>query len=449
MPHGALARLTLDAPPAEVESVVLSLSQTGWVGQTLVLQPIADPASPRRSQVEWVWQAPDQPSLRLFEPLTLTWALIVDGQPTTLTQTVDYADFRAAWGTASELGVSVAAPQDALRPSALERTLRPLLGQLAQVAGQAVPSGALVVVPRPLMAEACPLDQAFLGERTALRLPCTFGRLEALYAAQGYTVLTVERASATLAQTALTAALFDRSVGASLPSAVPAWFRHGLMRFFDPTPKLNEYNFALNAARTASLLPDLNAPPSDDQRPLWEAQAVGWVLYMADQIGYDGVLGLAADLRAGQALGALYTARSGADLAGLGGAWAAWLMTDAGRLAYGLTLYSPATATPTITRTPTAVPSPTHTPTPTLTPSLTPTPTATATPTRTPSPTLTPSPSPSPTVTLLPRISGTPVGVSGGAGGASLIPPELLVVLGLGLVGVLSVLLVRRFRPTR
>lgn len=417
-PFGAGFTLILDMPPNALTSAVLSISQTGWPSQTLVAQPQPVDNQDGRTRIRYLWEIPQNNPPNLFEPIAFTWLFTKnDGTLITYAETTTFTDPDFGWGidNAPDSPIVLAAPDNTLRPIALRRHVVSLVERLRSTTGQALSGIKIVLYDGSTSLERCPFDNQVIGVNTELRLSCTTGVLERLYAAQGYTVMRVTPLNGASALSALTDYLVDTAYTPLWTGQdVPAWFRFGLKRFYDPTTKTDQLGLVINAARNGSLLPSLDTPPTAQNRALWEAQATGWVLYMAEQVGFDGVLSVASSLSPDRSLADAYSERTGSPLSSVGVGWRTWLFTERASALYGLSLYAPATATasptatitltPTMTHTPTTIPSRTPTPTPSDTPAYTPSNTRTATVTATPTP----------TTTLRPRVSFTPSVVQSG-----------------------------------
>ncbi len=252
-------------------------------------------------------------------------------------------------------------------------------------------------------ASGAPIVQA-QGVVRSVTLPCDAAKSQTLHAASGYTIVQVDYLTYNAALEAVSRALLDRLYAPLWGEAtVPDWFRYGLGVFYAPTDKSVYLDEVQRAARTGGLLLDYAQPPADPiKRAIWQAQSYGLVLYMAEQIGVDGLFDLAASLGT-RTLESAYRAAADAPLAGVFPAWRDWIFSQAARTAYTFNPYLDVTPTPTATLSPTPFPStPTRTFTPTFTPSITPTVTGvlspTARPSDTPSATLTP--------TFTPRAAG-------------------------------------------
>jgi hypothetical protein len=265
--------------------------------------------------------------------------------------------------------------------------------------GEILAGQRLVFYDRALPANPCQgsADAPFAsGTTLVVQLPCdSEAPANTIYAPNGYTLVELPSISEGSVRDYVIAQLFDQWHAALWDGVeVPAWFREGLRTFYRFGGKPTEYQTVLNAARTGGLLRTLDIIPAGDAgRTLWAAQSYGLVLYMAEQVGVDGLFAVARALGEGQSLAEAYAMAGGDALAGLSTAWANWLFTPMAASAYGYSPYLPTTPTP--TQPPTLTPTITRTFTPSRTPTITPSITGIVSPTpgpsRTPTPTLTPS----------------------------------------------------------
>lgn len=232
-----------------------------------------------------------------------------------------------------------------------------------------------------------------VGPYTGTQVPCDDSLANAIISASGYELVQSGSNSLNRMQVAVINHLTDRFYEAAWQGkAVPEWFRLGLEQLYAPALKSNYFPTLSNAARNTALLPLDKVTESGANRDLALAQSYGLVVYIADQIGLDGLYKLAnVD---GASFAEAYQSTMGKPLTSLLGALKAWIFTNRAVTAFSFTPYQPATATPTATRTltPTLSPTPTETFTPTFTPTVTGVLSATPLPTRTPTRTPTPAP---------------------------------------------------------
>jgi len=235
---------------------------------------------------------------------------------------------------------------------------------------------------------------------SGLEIPCDDSLADAIVRANGYELVQSDSTSLNRIQAAVTDHIVRRFYDPLWQGKnVPDWFQVGLRQFYAPTLKTAFYPTLLRAARTDAILP-LDVAPADAE--LWQAQSYGLVLYLADQIGLQGLYDL-ADVDANTFTDA-YQVAVGRPLSTLVEGWKSWMFTDRAVNAFSFTAYQAVTATPTATRTLTLTP--TFTPTLTFTPTFTPTVTGVLSPTLPPTRTLTRTPTPAPP-TRTPRPAGS------------------------------------------
>jgi hypothetical protein len=284
-----------------------------------------------------------------------------------------------------------------------------------------------------------------IGPISGVEITCDETLATAIFLTSGYALVQSDSSSLNRAQVTLTYYLTDQFYEAAWSGKnVPEWFRIGLQQIYTSTLKTALYPTLLTSARNDVLIPldDSTSFNSDVGR----AQSYGLVVYIADQIGLQGLFKL-ANVDAGTFSDA-YQSAMGKPLSSLLEDWKRWIFTDRAVSAFSFTVYQAATPTPTITRTPT----PTATPMPTLTftPTFTPTVTGVLTQTPVPTRTLTWTPLPAPP-TRTPRPAGslstpTPVPpqavnpVSGLSGPASAVG---ILTIGLVLIAIFALFLLR------
>lgn len=178
---------------------------------------------------------------------------------------------------------------------------------------------------------------------------------------------------------------------------IPDWFKEGLRQFYIPTLKSDSITTLRSAGRNNQLftlaeLEDFNIEQENRQTTLQAQQSYGMVLYIANQIGFDGLVELAQQLNALSLdipFTSVYETQVGQPLNGLLLNFNNWLYTNVAESDFNVLPYQESTSLPTITATLTPFP-PTPSFTPTATATYTPTPTVTGFLTATPLPSLTP-----------------------------------------------------------
>lgn len=222
--------------------------------------------------------------------------------------------------------------------------------------------------------------------------------------------LVVNTSSEDVAQAQIIPVLFDAFYGLLWGSAeVPAWFERGLMLFYQRSQLVNQQTLSQQALRISQpfSLSEMQTRPlnaDDDLLRVWDAQAYGMVLYMADTVGVSPLFALAQAINPNEPFDVLYRRYMGQPVPRLIPSWQTWVFRREADVAYQYNPYLPIT--------PTLTPTPTYTLTPTITPTLTATlpATDTVTPSRTPRPSRTPTPSltPRPPQSFSLRPSATP-----------------------------------------
>jgi len=412
-PFGAVFSLQIDVNPNQIASAVLDVSQTDWPSQSLVATPQPVDSTRTQTKLTLIWDVPDSAPPQLFEPVAFTWLItLTNGRILTQSDVFEFSDPRYRWqlDDDAEAFVHVAAPDNKVNVVSIPRLINGVVERLRAQTNQQLTGEKIIFYDSLTSLEFCPPETVISGVNTQMDMACTSGALGELYESQGYTVLSLSPVNVGAAVTRLTGYLVETAYAPLwAEQAVPEWFKFGLIHFYDPATKTSELSFAVNAARNGSLLPSLDNPPDAGQaRAVWEAEAAGWVLYMADQLGFNTLLSLASAITPEASLADIYQQYTGNPLTSVGAGWRAWVFTDRARAVYDLSLYSAVTPTPSATLTVTATPTLTYTPSITPTVTLTATPSSTPLFTRTPTQTPTPLPTPTATVTLRPRTSFTP-----------------------------------------
>lgn len=410
-PQAIWSHFILDLPARDIADVTLFIEQDGW-GRQEVRVDLADAAevSELFTDFSYAWALPADRPLELFRDVRITWRFVLgDGTIGRIDAEIPFVDHRAEWQTEFIDGLRLSVPDNRFNLVAVRDEIAALARLLGERAN-AQPSVALVFYDAGIPADPCTRrsrDGALVVTRRATRqtvsLPCDPSAAARLYQAAGYDIAQLDVMNAQSVVQAVSAALVDQLYGARWANAdVPAWFRHGLAVFATASDKSPLLPPARNAARNASLLRRLDRVPADPAAlALWQAQSYGLVLYIAEQVGVDGLFDLALSLSPERSLAVAYRAATGDPLESLLPAWRDWIFSVQAETAYRYNPYLETTATPTETPIPATFP-PTATRTPTVTPTATVTPTVTGVLSPTPRPTLTPSATFTPTVTPRP-----------------------------------------------
>jgi len=464
-------------------SVTLSRALSDVASATLIIQPEGRAAvavelnldetvivSEPFTELAYVWPIPQNDPPRLFSEIDISWQVIsTRDEVSQITDTFTFMDTRSAWVQDEAIGDGIrltmpgrtASGETELEPEStaevvadtdtflgqLRRNLIPVYDLLTENTGTQPDFNLLLYTSPPGCAQNADGESVAIGLLSETEVPCNSAIVNAIFGASGYTV--VESASGALGD--VQAALLKHLVrGFYEPlwagKNVPAWFLEGLTQLYSPTLKTEFAPQLVAAARTGSLLTLAELSRIEDAAA--QRQSYGMVLYLASQVGLDGVFNLASDIASAESFDAAYQAAMGQTVDGLIPAFEGWIFTDAAISAFGFTPYQASTPTPTATATATA----SRTPTPTDTPTITPTPTVTGVLSATPFPTLTPSRTPTAApATQTPRPAGslnTPVPTP--------VPPPLaetmsdtaviavLVLLGFGVLALLVLLFRRR-----
>lgn len=397
-PSAVRFTLTLDRPLVSVTSLTLNLRPDGEPPRTRTVDAADSAVNVTQTYTDfiYIWQL-DEP-LPFPEVVTYDWFIVVDNN---LTAEVPgaflYGDTVVDWvrDDDPEGFLDLIYPQGRLNPSRVRDDLRPVYDLIAADLG-ANPRFSLWLHNNDFPMDPCISDAE--GERQAVsplsftRVPCT-PDVMAIADGIGYTPL---RSSSITRGSALNQHLLDVMIDEFYGSVwaerdVPEWFQVGYSYFLQPSGKSNLIETARSAARTGQIY-SLNRMNSRENVVdlYWEAQAYGFVLYMAEQIGVPALMRFAAEAGDGESFAQAYEAAVGRSLSALQPAWENWVFTGRALTSANVDLYRGPTQPPTETLSPTPFP-PTATPTVTDTPTATPTPTVTGVLTATPLPTRTPS----------------------------------------------------------
>lgn len=416
-------------------------------------------------QIEYFWEFPQNNPPLLFRDITFRWQVsAANNQTARIDDQFTFFDARVNWLRDVEIGdnIRLTLPNtvpDNATPIYNRTGIEQFRSDLNQVADLlivnlgAIPDFNSLIYTGELKPECVTNAQAELVAVNPIskqEMPCDPATAEAILATSGYGLLQSPTTGLETIQMMVVDVLTRQSYGERWTGKnVPEWFQVGLGLFYSPALKSELSTPLAAAARTGSLLrlDDMSVRPVDRQRAdLWQAESYGLVVYIASQIGTEGLFRL-ANIGEAESFDAAYQAALGKSPAVLVGDFGRWLFTDAGLGAFSFTPYQEATFTPTPSRTPTATLTRTATTTLTLTTtptvtgvlSLTPLPTRTLTRTPTAAPaTATPrpagslnSPTPTPVPPITPQAQNTlALGV-------------LLFLGGLVLVAIIALLLTR------
>jgi hypothetical protein len=411
--------------PEDIRDLTLTVEQPGRFSETMALDPSdAAAASDPFSQLAYVWTVPDDEPPLAFRDVEFAWRFVGgDGEVYGVRDRFFFADSRTAWAVSQPNGdpLRLIAPAEGVNLSRVRRDVSPVLDLLRR---DFSPRYAILLYADSALL-ACPVDAEGailpLLARDGSEFECDPALLARIYADSAVTLLRLNDDTSAEALDMLISFFIDEAFADSWDAAeVPAWFRSGFKQFFTPSFKADRLPPVLEAARQRNLLSldQLAAAPLVDD-PLWRGQSYSLVLYLASQLGVDGLFNFGRALGNAESFEAAYAQVVGQPLSALPRTWERWLFTREAELAYAYIPYGAETPTPTLTPTETLTPSRTPVPTDTLTPTRTPTPIPTRTPTLIP--TVTPRPpgslivatpvlSPTPSPTALPAASAFSVG---------------------------------------
>jgi hypothetical protein len=417
-PMGVRFKIILSRPPEGLRGVTLRVEANGLEPETFEVEwdePIS--SSPSHTELAYVWTAPENAPLRLFsdEDIIFEWNSVDDaGLTARARDVVMFRDERVNWVQDEDpLGhLNLTASVDG--PSARQIRQNVLLPyNLMSANAGSTPTFNILLYPADIDPSGCVMVRdedtgedvlAAVGPVSGEWIPCDPQRAAAIIAASGFELVQIDGAAG--AQGALVRFLTPRFYEPLWGGAdVPDWFLTGLTWFYQPASKTVLMLSVRDAARVDGLLP-LDAMATEQTDTLYNAQSFAMVLYIADQIGVDGLFGLASAIPNAESFPAAYEAAMGRTLNALLPNLRQWVFTSQADSAFNYTPY--------LADTPTPLPSPTHTLVPpTATDTAQPTATVTVTPsvtgvlsptTRTPPPTLTFTPAPA---TVTPRPAGS------------------------------------------
>ncbi len=425
-PSAIRFNLTIALPPPEVTAVTLTIKPETQPTITIPL----DLSSTVKvggdvTGIVYIWQFPaDNPPL-LFKDITFDWQVTSQSnQNAKIEDRFIFIDQRANWlrdisvgstlkltipnGKASSITVTPIYSQTGIDDltASLKKTSDLLVKNLG-----AIPTFDLMIYDTtqlPICSKNAKAESVAVAPISGLEVSCLPTTADQIFAKNGYTVLQLKSPTLGDILTAVSDYVVEQSYIADWSGKnVPEWFKAGLTEFYSPMLKAELNAPVVAAARSNSLLQlDVMAKAltANTNSELWRSESYGLVVYIASQIGVDGLFKLATDAGTASSFEAAYQAAVGKPLDTLLGNFGRWLFTDAASGAFTFTIYQPATPSPTPTRTPTV----TKTPLPSTTPSFTPSATVTGVlsltplPSRTPTATSTPAPA-----TNTPRPAGS------------------------------------------
>jgi hypothetical protein len=431
-PMGVRFRLTLSSPVESLREVTLTIEASGSEPVTVEID-LEEPAAtgPGFTEVDYVWAAPDNAPLRVFsdEGVIYEWNAVDNaGATARVRDALVFQDERINWAEDEDpLGhLDLIVVADGPSPRQIRQSVMLAYNLISANTGR-TPAFDILLYPADLDPSGCVMieneetgeeERVAVGPVSSVRLPCDPQRAAEIIAASGLELVRSDGTTAAGAQTALVNFLARQFYEPFWGEAdVPDWFLSGLATFYQPASKTTLMLSVRDAARIDSLLTLADMAVERKADLLWRAQSFAMVLYIADQIGVDGLFDLARALADSASFQAAYEAATGQALNALLPNLRRWVFTGAADSAFNYHPYLADTPTPlpSMTNTP-FPPTATDTPPPTETATITPSVTGvlSATPSRTPTLTRTPTPAPA---TVTPRPVGslftpTPVPVS-------------------------------------
>ncbi|MEZ4667392.1 MAG: hypothetical protein R3E39_05660 [Anaerolineae bacterium] len=447
------ATLVIEPEGRTTTSISVDLNKTAFVGGD-------------NPQFEYVWQLPEASPPLLFRNVTFRWLLSSANNPTSqIEDQLKFFDTRVTWlqdidiGNNTRLTIPVTTP-DTSTPiyshTGLEQFrmgLRNVTDLLMKNLGT-LPQLNILVYGGQLrpVCEKNEIDEPVASGPVSRReVPCDPVTAQNILSDSGYVFLESPTIGLDTIEDSVAEALAKISYEEVWSGRnVPEWFREGLARLFVPSSKADLGASLASAARTGGLLKlsEMNTKAADGQHAeFWQMQSYGMVVYIASQIGTDGLFKLADSIASSTSFDAAYEAAVGRPVNLLISEFNSWIFTNAGVNAFSFSPYRAATFTPTPSRTPTLTPTLTATTTPTLT--LTPTVTGVLSLTPLPTNTLTRTPTAAPPTTT-PRPAGSlnsptpePPTVTTQASQNTLIVGVLLFLGGLVLVAIVALIITR------
>ncbi|MEM6283386.1 MAG: hypothetical protein AAF787_14420 [Chloroflexota bacterium] len=370
--------------------------------------------------VNFIWQFEDAAEAPdLFTDVMYTWTLVTaDGRQDAIANTARYLDERAQWTNAPNADLNMDLWY--VRGNFSDARFYDLIGpayERMQSRTQPIDPVTLVIydsdTPLACSEENEEGESVAVTLRAGVEVPCRDEIAAELFATTERVIVDERGFSRRVAR--IMDVLVTQFYGERWEAAnVPAWFRVGATRLYDPTDDVALHaEVAFRAVGQGLLtLDEMQTAPSvdDDLYSLFEAQGYGLVIYIAERFGVEAVDELAETAGDYASFDEAFERITGQALAAFYNEWQVWVLRDDVLDTFALNLYAGATPTPTTIPTATQTFTPLPTLTPTLTPTITLTPTNSPTATRVP-PTATFTPlavqdffTPTPTATPIPAL---------------------------------------------
>jgi hypothetical protein len=404
-PAGIQFSVTAGLPLPELQSATLVIQpETREIITIPIDLNLATVVGGDNPQIEYFWTFPQNNPPLLFRDIAFKWQFsATNNQMARIEDKFIFRDARVNWLRDVEVEdrIRLTLPNtvpDNATPIYSRSGIEQFRADLKQVAGLlasnlgSIPDFSLLIYSgslKPVCDRNAQSEPIAVGPTSKREVACDPAVAESILAGSGYSLLQSPSAGLARIQTTVVDTITQQSYAERWAGKnVPEWFQAGLGLFYAPALKSELGVPLVGAARTGSLLrvDEMGDVPVEGQnQDLWQAQSYGMVLYIASQIGTDGLFQLANDVGEAVSFDSAYQTAMGKSLDVLISDFSRWLFTDSALTVFSFTPYQPVTPTPTPSRTAT----PTLTLTATATPTLTPTATVTGVLSRTPVPTLT------------------------------------------------------------
>lgn len=389
--YPAAVRFTIyvNRPLMEIQQLTLTIEPE--IGNNIVLN--VDPADNATdngtyTEVSYLWIITANDVLPIDSTVEYSWLVstLRDGTAG-VPSAFFYADERATWveDVDETNHLNFYFPENVVPAETIRDDISPIYDLMSANTGRE-PS-----INLALFTNDFPLNPCEEGHITDPRsdddIPCSDEVIEASISIRGYTPIEIDNRNSNTRAESFIPSLFPQFYSSlERNNNVPAWFVEGFKRFYYPNRNTGDLLALQSDARSGGLI-RLEAMGDTDQR-LWDAQSIGMVIYIADQIGVEGLFNFANEASSTDDFGALYEDATGLPLSIMVDDLSNWLFLSSTASDFNYTPYLATTATPEPTVSNTPFP-----PTATNTSTATNTPTATVTVTgflsATPLPTLT------------------------------------------------------------
>jgi hypothetical protein len=390
LPSAIRFRVRVAALQDEIEQINLRVEQEDGVVETFQrdapLELFIDWGE--ETEYEIIWNIRDVP-LRPFGEMTYRFeVLTTDGEVSVAEETFVFEHFLEGpeqWQSVSSDALTIYSRGETIDWSNYLDNLAESIALLRENTGYSAPIG-LVIYPKAT--EFCQENEPtednpnpeppLVVVSEEIGFPCDPADMVQLYANSGLTIAYVDQSDFFTQERDVFAAIFDLAYSDLWQGVeVPAWFKEGLRQLYNRTNQGQTIAAVQRANQEERMLPlnQMNTYPDEGaDSSLWQAQAYGLTLYLADTYGATVPFEIAQTVSPTASLNAAIEAATGESINRLYAQWVLWLDTPKAIAAAGWNPYLETTPTPQSTRTASPIP-PTHTPRPTAT--ITPTPSST------------------------------------------------------------------------